>query len=188
MKDLDEILSGGDLRTVRKSNAVVSKINNQQDFDELFNYLFHKDRLIVMRAADAIEKITINNPQYLIKHKENIFELCNTVKTKELKWHLALLLHRLSLDAIEISKAWSILMIWTMDKNNSRIVRVNSLQGLFELLKQRADFAANFRLILPELKKENVPSINSRIRRLEKQISEQNAPGVLSINSNRRHQ
>jgi cobalamin biosynthesis protein CbiD len=95
MTQFKKILSGGDLRSLGVCNSVISKIKNQNTFDELFKYLFHEDRLVVMRAADTIEKITNHNPQYLTKHKEEIIELCNVAKDKELKWHLALLIPRL---------------------------------------------------------------------------------------------
>lgn len=171
MMQLEKILAVGDLRSIGKSNSVVAVIQTQNDFDDLFKYLFHKNRLVVMRAADAIEKITINTPQYMAKHKKNIFELCDTAKNKELKWHLALLLPRLRLDNKELDTAWSILTKWAKDKKNSRIVRVNSIQGLFELLSLNCDLVRDFKLTLIEVEKENVPSINARIRKIKKQIS-----------------
>ena len=170
MTQLEKILAGDDLRSIGKSNSVVAKIQSQNDFDELFKYLFHKSRLVVMRAAEAIEKITINNPQYMVKRKKNIFELCDTAKNKELKWHLALLLPRLCLDNKELDRAWSILTNWAKDKKNSRILRVNSIQGLFELLSLNGDLIRDFKLTLTEVEKENIPSINARIRRIKKQI------------------
>lgn len=79
-----KLLSGGDLRSIGKSNSIVPKVKNQNDFDELFKCLFHKDRIVVMRAADAIEKITVSNPLYLIKHKKKIIELPISLRTKNL--------------------------------------------------------------------------------------------------------
>ena len=166
MIDFDKILSGGDLRSIGKSNSVISKIQTQTDFDNLFKRLFHKDRLIVMRAADSIEKITRINTQYLTKHKEGIFKLSGISKDKELKWHLALLIPRLPLDSKEFGKAWDILTMWAKDKTNSRIVRVNSIQSLFEMMKQRGELEKDFGLTLNEIEKENIPSINARIRKL----------------------
>jgi hypothetical protein len=165
--DFEKILSGGDLRSIGKSNSVILKIQIQKYFDEFFKYLFHEDRLVVMRAADTIEKITINNPQYLTNHKSEIFELCNVANDKELKWHLALLIPRLHLDNSEFGKAWNTLTKWAKDKTNSRIVRVNSIQGLFEMMKQKSELEKDFSLTLAELEKESVPSINDRIRKLE---------------------
>ena len=167
MMQLEKMLSGGDLRSIGQSNSVVAEIKTQNDFDKLFKFLFHSDRLIVMRAADAIEKITVNKPQYLSKHKKNILELCEVVIDKELKWHLALLLPRLQLNNKEPGKAWDTLTSWAKDKTNSRIVRVNSIQGLFELLNQQIDLTKDFKLTLLKVEKENIPSINARIRSIK---------------------
>jgi hypothetical protein len=166
----EKILSGGDLRSLGKGSSVIFKIKNQNDFDELFKQLFHKDRFVVMRAADIIEKLTIRNPQYLTKHKKEILELYNVANDKELKWHLALLIPRLHLDNKEFGNAWNTLTNWAKDKTNSRIVRVNSIQGLFEMVKQKSELEEEFNLTLSELEKENIPSINARIAILRKKL------------------
>lgn len=167
MTQFEKILSGGDLRSLGISNSVITKIKNQNTFDDLFRYLFHEDRLVVMRAADTIEKIAKHNPQYLTKHKEEIIELCNVAKDNELKWHLALLIARLHLDNKEFGNAWNTLSNWAKDMTNSRIVRVNSIQSLFEMMKQKGELEKDFSLILSELEKENIPSVNARIRKLK---------------------
>ncbi len=164
---IEKILSGGDLRSIGKSNSIIPKIQNQNDFDELFKFLFQKERLIVMRVADTIEKITINDPQYLIKHKKEIINLCKVAKDKELKWHLVLLIPRLALEGEELGYAWDTLTEWAKDKSNSRIVRVNSIQGLFEIKKQKSELEKDFYLTLSELERENIPSIRARIRKLK---------------------
>ena len=84
MTDFKKILSGGNLRSIGKSNTVILKINSQNDFDELFKYLFPENRLIVMRAADAIEKITLNNPQYLTKLILKLLSYATLQKIKSL--------------------------------------------------------------------------------------------------------
>lgn len=170
MKDFVNLLSGGDLRSIGKSNSVVSLIVNQQDFDELFKLIFLDDQLLVMRAIDAIEKITLKHPNYLNKHKREILELSSVAYDKELKWHLAQLIPRLPLDPIELSKAWETLTNWALDKKNSRIVRVNSIQGLFDMQKKHNELTQDFTLTLTEFEKEHIPSINARIRLLKNKI------------------
>jgi len=165
---LEKMLSGGDLRSIGQSNAVVAKIKSQNDFDDLFKCLFHKSRLVVKRAADAIEKITISSPNYLAKHKKDIFKFCSNAKNKELKWHLALLLSRFHLEGRELNQAWTVLSNWARDKKNSRIVRVNSIQSLFELLSQNSELSREFYFTLNEIEREHIPSINARIRIIKK--------------------
>jgi len=85
MKTFRELLNGGDLRSIGKSNEVVTLITDQESFDNLFSFLFSNKRIVVMRAADVIEKITATSPKYLNKHKKKIFVLSETVTNKELK-------------------------------------------------------------------------------------------------------
>ena len=127
MEQFYKLLAGGDLRSIGISNSVVSKVRDQNYFDELFKCLFHKDRLVIMRAADAIEKITVRHPVYLSKYKNVILELCNAAKNKELKLHLALLIPRLNLSRKEIEKVWQILVAWVSDKKESKVARVKRL-------------------------------------------------------------
>lgn len=165
---LEKLLTGGDLRSAGKVNSVINKIYSQKSFDALFTFLFHKDRIRVMRAADAIEKITRGNPHYLSGHKREIIDLCNSASDKELKWHLALLLPRLYLQDKEFKKAWQTLTAWVKDRSNSRIVRVNSIQGLFEMKKQNRNMEQDFNRIVVQLQKENIPSIKARIKIITK--------------------
>ena len=167
MNQFDDILKGGDLRSIGQSNKVVSLIKDQEGFDELFKQIYNIDRKVVMRAADAIEKITANSPDYLGHHKSDILQLCNTAKNIELKWHLALLVPRLSLSKREIGAVWQTLTSWATDRNESKIVRVNSIQGLFNLSTQHKELKQDFRLIVTKIKEEDIPSINARIRKLK---------------------
>lgn len=104
-----EQLSGKDLRSISQADYLVTQITTQTLFDQLFRYLYDKDRLIVMRSADAIEKITLKKSIFLTTHKEEIFVLCKQAENKEFKWHLALLLSRFSYTFEEADVAFSIL-------------------------------------------------------------------------------
>ncbi|HET9824233.1 MAG TPA: hypothetical protein VFP87_02800 [Chitinophagaceae bacterium] len=75
--------------------------------------LFDDERAIVMRAADAIEKITRDTPSYLHTYKNEIVGLCHETIHKELKWHLALLIPWLCLNHSELLDMWKILERWS---------------------------------------------------------------------------
>jgi hypothetical protein len=120
-----------------------------------------------MRAADVIEKITLERSSYLKKHKKALLKLCKTATNKELRWHLALLVVRLELELDELNDVIKQLTSWVLDKQESRIVRVNSLQALYELSNNYQKVKLEFQGIISELKKQNIPSINSRIRILK---------------------
>lgn len=162
-----ELLNGGDLRSISGANKVVKLIKNQEDFDILFNFLFDENRLIVMRASDSIEKITIRNAQYLDKHKNELLELFKASIDIEFKWHLALLVSRIKLNENELQEVFSLLKQWVLDKKESKIVRVNSLQALFEITKDNIEFKNDFDKIIDKVGKEKVLSINARIKNLK---------------------
>ena len=166
MSKFQDILKGGDLRSIGKANEIVGMVNNQTAFDELFEGLTHPDRKVVMRTADAMEKITLGESTYLQKHRAALLDLCQRAKDIELKWHLALLVSRLSLTREELENTWNLLTKWVTDKKESKIVRVNSMQGLFNLLQQHPELSRDFNMTLAEIEKEQIASLNARIRKL----------------------
>lgn len=168
MTDFKNILEGGDLRSIGRSNEVVSLINNQEQFDDLFELLFERDRMVVMRAADAIEKVSLHQTSLLASHKYEIISLCKTVSNIELKWHLALLVSRLQYAETELPMVWQLLMTWATQKNESHIVRVNALQSLYNLLVLHPAFETDFAATIAQIEKENIPSVNARIRKFRK--------------------
>lgn len=170
MKNFEDWLKGGDLRSIGRTNELVKRINSQDDFDLLFNGLFHSERTVVMRTADAIEKITIKQPALLSKYKKKLLELCFNAKYIELKWHLALLVSRLNLTSNETRRVWLLLTQWATDRKESKIVRVNSVQALFELSQINRELKDGFTNTVNQIIEENIPSLNARIRKL-KQIS-----------------
>ncbi len=165
---LEKLLSGGDLRSIGRCDEVIQNIKNQKHFDELFKFLLHKDRIVVMHSSDAIEKITAANPKYLTTHKGEVLELLKSAKDKELKWHLALMASRLTWNTKEFNIVWTTLNHWANDKANSRLVRVGAIQGLYEMTKQQMDLIEDFNQTMLKLEKENIPSINARIRNIRK--------------------
>lgn len=162
------LLLGKDRRSISGSNEAVRAVRDQTTFDELFGLLLHHERLLVMRAADAVEKVTMNDRTFLVPHKGQLLALLKSAVHKELKWHLALLVARLQLDAKEVSDVWRIVSYWTLNPNESKIVRVNSLQALFEISRQYPGFDEAFAHILHALEPEEIPSLKARLRKLSR--------------------
>lgn len=170
MKTLTEILLGKDLRSIGRVNEIIEFISDQESFDELFDLLMHHERLLVMRAADTIEKVTISRPEFLAPHKGQLLSLLKSSVHKELKWHLALLVSRLKLDDNEFDDVWDLITYWVQNPNESKIVRVNSLQALFELSKTRTQYKNKFFDLMGKLEHTSIPSINARIRKLKNAV------------------
>jgi sRNA-binding carbon storage regulator CsrA len=167
MNNLITYLQGGDLRSIANVDRLLPLIKDQNDFDELFRHLYSDDRLIIMRTADAIEKITVNNPKLIAIHKSELIEFLDKAQDKEFKWHLVLLVSRLKLMHNELGHVWAILTEWAKDKSESKIVRVNSLQALHDLTLDNKELKKDFELTIQGIERENIPSLKARIRKFK---------------------
>ncbi|MCK0146644.1 hypothetical protein MWU78_13390 [Arenibacter sp. F26102] len=164
--NIKKYLEGGDLRSIGRVKFLIPLIRNQQDFDLLFRFLHSKDRIILMRAADAVEKITIGRPQYLQSHKSEILDFFQSAEDKEFKWHLSQMVPRLSLTEQELEIVLSKLNQWAGNPTESRIVRVNALQAISEIVEENPELEKDFKDLIGKLQKEEIASINARIRKL----------------------
>lgn len=165
---LVQLLRGRDLRRVRQNSAVVRAVRDQESFDELFLVVLHHERPLVMRAIDAVEKITRNHPAYLSSHKAELLAVLKSADHKELKWHIAQLITRLDLTNEELRNVSHLLSYWALNRNESKIVRVNALQGLFDLAKNHMELRKDLAVAMKAMEQEMIPSLQARIRKLKK--------------------
>ena len=164
--EIKKYLVGGDLRSIANSWQLETLIKTQKDFDCLFHYLHSHDRLVVMRAADVLEKISRYHPEFLQKHTDQLLDYLMTAKHKEFKWHLAQLVPRLKLPLEKREYVVEILTRWASDSLESKIVRVNALQAIYDINLEYHDKEKELQQLILKLKEENIPSLNSRIRKL----------------------
>jgi hypothetical protein len=170
MSDFEKLLAAGDLRSTGNVDTVISRVKNQADFDELFALLQHKERALVMRTSDAVEKITLSRPEYLSDHKKAILQLLTTATNKELMWHIAMIAVRIKWNDKDFALVWDTFHKWLYDKGNSKLVRVAAVQGLYELTRQHKALLPQFKALLPELEEEKIASLNARIRNIRKEF------------------
>lgn len=84
-----------------------------------------------MRCADVAEKVSGAHPDWLQPHKEALLSFASTVQEKEVRWHMAQMLPRLQLAAVERRRAVALLFQYLDDP--SRIVKTWSMQALFQM-------------------------------------------------------
>jgi hypothetical protein len=85
MEDIQDLLGGGDLRSLGQSDSLIQRSYDQKRFDALFRLLSHSDRRVAMRAADVVEKITRADYSFLKKHSHDLVNLMDSANNKELK-------------------------------------------------------------------------------------------------------
>jgi HEAT repeat protein len=166
-------LSGGTKRSLGRTSQVVAEVlKNPSDFPHLIAGLWHADPVIRMRAADAVEKITLQRPELLRPFKKELLRLAlgsgPASVQQEVRWHLALLLPRLELTSNEQAIATDILFSYLEDP--SVIVRVHALQSLADLASTDLNLKRRLLPILDAITETGSPAQRARARKLLRQF------------------
>ncbi len=126
------MLAGGDRRSIGQANRVAALASaDRAVFRLLIEALSHDSRVVRMRAADAIEKASVREKQWLQPFKIALLSLLNEASDRELRWHLAQIVPRLALSSHERQRAVESLKGYLRD--SSSIVRTFAMQALADL-------------------------------------------------------
>jgi hypothetical protein len=166
---LTDLLKGADRRSIGRSNEVVVLVLREpQRFPELIGYLWSDDPVLRMRAADATEKISAQEPALLRPFKDELLGLLLEAEQKELRWHLAQMIPRLQLTRSERHRVAEALRRYLDD--TSSIVKTFALQGLAELAKTDPSLLPETREILEAARRTGTPAMRARVRNLLKAL------------------
>ena len=169
MAEIVSKLRGGDRRSIGKVAEVVSAVHKKPDlFKDLVSGLFDKDPLVRMRAADAMEKVSLDHPEFLRPFKGKLFQLAKVTRQQELRWHLAQMIPRLKLTPKETGTAKDIFFGYLEDK--SKIVVTFSMQALADLAIKEADVSTRVIRAIEKLAITGSPAIQSRGKKLRMQL------------------
>src|SRR5690606_33621233 len=110
MNKILQKLTGGDMRTIGKSQDVVEEVLSDNSLlPELFEGLTNVNPAIRMRAADALEKVTAQKPELLNPYKSKLIEIAKEAAQQEVQWHVAQMFKALKLESDENVKVYEIL-------------------------------------------------------------------------------
>ncbi len=159
------MLQGSDRRSIGKSNAVVALVLAKPElFDVLISGIALADPLVRMRCADAVEKVTIQHPEYLRPYKRTLIEEYSRIEQKEVRWHIAAMLARLPLTEKEQKRVIEILLAYTND--SSSIVKAMSMQALADLATDNEKLQPLVRRHIEELSVIGTPAMRARGKHL----------------------
>lgn len=158
-------LAGGDRRSIGNAGTVAQHVlADPSKLVEVIAGLSNADPLVRMRCADVAEKVSALHPEWLKPHKKVLIKLAARATEKELRWHLAQMLPRLTLGAVEHRVAVRVMFDYLNDP--SKIVKTFAMQAL-------ADFAQNDRVlrrqlprILADILQSGSPAMQARARKL----------------------
>lgn len=156
------------IRKEKRMRWVIDAVQDQNTFDELFKLLFHHEKSLILRAVEAVEKITSTHPEYLRPHKEQIVALLTSGDHKELKTHMVKLLPRLDFTPEELPAVWHTISYWAKNPNEHKTIRAGALQVLYEFAKRDPNHINELHNTLHDVGREPIPSIQAKIRKLRK--------------------
>jgi hypothetical protein len=158
-------LQGGDRRSVGNANEVAELVLRRPGrLPELIRCFYDPDPIVRMRAADAAEKVSTKKPELIEPFKGELLSLAAQATQQELRWHLALMLPRLSLTAGERRLAIAAFREYLGDK--SSIVKTCALQTLVELSRGSAELEAATLQLLENALRTGTPAMKARGRQL----------------------
>ena len=161
-------LSGGNRGSIGRSNEVVAEVLAHPTlFPELFAGFSSDDPVIRMRAADAVEKITVQRPQLLRPFKRKFLAIAGSSDQQEFRWHAALILPRLALSRKERAVALDILFDYLRDK--SSIVKTFAMQAIWDLAAENPKLKAQIIPLIEELTLVGTAAMRARGRKLLRQ-------------------
>jgi hypothetical protein len=170
-KSILALLAGGTRRTIGRADEVAAVVSSHPDlFPELIAGLWSIDPLVRMRAADAAEKVTREQPELLKPYKKELLGLLAEAQEQELRWHLALMVPRLALNAKERHAAITSLTNYLEDR--SSIVKTFALQGLADLAQVDSSLQPKVLEILREATRNGTPAMKARSRKLLLQLQQ----------------
>jgi hypothetical protein len=163
--NLLEKLTGNDRRSIGRSNEVVALVLRQPVlFAELIHGMRSADRLVRMRAADAVEKVSVKQPELLTPFRPRLLSLLEEASEQELRWHLAQMVPRLRLTRKQSSRAAAAFRCYLADR--SSIVKTSALQALADIGIKNASFVPEIKTLLQDSMKSGTAAMKARARKL----------------------
>ena len=165
MTNLLSKLKGGDRRSIGNVDAVVAAVHKKPAlFKDLVVGLFDTDPIVRMRAADAMEKISAEDPKMLQSFKSRLVGLAESTRQQELRWHLAQMIPRLDLTSGEAETASDIFVEYLTDE--SKIVVTFAMQALYDLAVKKGRVSTGVLRTLEKLTRTGSPAIQARGKKL----------------------
>jgi TPR repeat protein len=131
-----DILATGKPNSLGRTDEVIEAVlQDKSRLDELYACLFHDDAWLRMRAADALEKVCRQHPEWLLPHIDKFQEELARSNQPSIQWHLAQIYSQVDVSPEQKQKAiqWLENLISTVEVD--WIVAANAMDTLVQFAK-----------------------------------------------------
>jgi hypothetical protein len=172
--DIAKVLSGCDRRSIGRSAEVVAHaLKNKSILQDLVAALSHGDVVVRMRAADTLEKVSAQKPDWLDPFAGKLLAVASASDEQEIRWHAAQMFSRLRFSNAQRNKAIDLLFEFLKDK--SRITQAFALTALVDLAKGDPALRARVAPLVKRAAARGSPSVKARAKALERRLGKRNA-------------
>jgi hypothetical protein len=155
----------GDMRSTGKVNLIIKEAKKDAKIvGQLVDCLTDKDPGVRMRAADALEKISADEPICLAPFKLKILKILEFIDQKEVQWHWCQMITRMNLSIKE--QRYAISWLQELNLSKSSIVRTFALQALVEFALYKPEFKALPQAAVLAALKKGTPAMRVRANKL----------------------
>lgn len=164
---------GGKTNSLGRAREVIEIVlKDKSRLDELYDCLSHEDAWVRMRAADALEKVCRQHPDWLIPYVDRLQKDFSASEQPSIQWHLAEIYIQVKLTESQKKTAMNWLSDLLSSKDVDWIVAANSMKAL-AYFNKNGDFPTD--KLLPLLKVQQKHKSNAVVKRANKLLSELSA-------------
>lgn len=157
---------GGHANSLGRVNDVIELVlRDRSRLDDLYDCLFDGDAWVRMRAADALEKICRQHPEWLLPYIDRFSVELGDSNQPSIQWHLAQIYRQVDLTPKQKHVVINWLKRQLSTKEVDWIVAANAMDTLVQFTKDGSIPAAE---IIPLLKVQQNHKSNAVIKRANK--------------------
>ena len=167
--DILKKLEGGDPRSMGQVFLVVEEVEaNPALLDEIFKGAASPNPLVKMRAAQVINRVASQRPDYLESYNNRFIEVLAQAGERQYRRNLIMLLPHLKLNEAEKVKISAILGGFLRDKTVTIVIA--ALEAMVELAGDDPEKQVKLLPIVDELARTGSPAIRVRARRAQEKL------------------
>lgn len=164
-----EMLAVGKPNSLGRVNEVIKLVlDDKTKLDELYDCLFHDDAWARMRAADAIEKVCRQHPDWLLPYIDKFQDELSTNRQPSIQWHLAQIYGQVDLTPAQKLFAINWLKYLVSTTEVDWIVAANTMETLVQFA---TDGSVSKDRLIPLLKVQQHHKSNAVVKKANKLLA-----------------
>lgn len=167
-------LDGGDRRSIGEAAAVAWEVHKDPHLiPVLIQGMVSGSPVIQMRAADALEKVSVIDPAPLTPYRRSLLQMFTLDLGQEVRWHLLQVAPRMAWTPWQARRLGG--FIRESLHHPSHIVKACALEALVDLLRQDPTARTEVERLVADALRSPVPSLQARARKLRRRLRAQAA-------------